>query len=421
MFLWNCFLVSLLIIFELPNFYSTRWRNNEKYQTEMRFNEGDSTNYPEIKLPTSIAKFEEEKERSPAILRHLNKGKDNYKRLVMKYVFNSYLYKDLHTGLGITKGQSSSDHIKNDNEGETGKLVANGRLPNHRNTREVSRPDCRAVGTCRSNYEKQIPNCYCDFDCITFNDCCFDFPYNSTSLTSTRTVLKFEYMTCHVMPIPSMSPVENIGFYMVTTCPGKTLSASTFIKCVFGSHKELPVTDKDGVSYKNSDCARCHGVTSYEYWNVIVNLDICGNIFFSLNNKTDMFQKLQILRANNCTIYWVSPALFKNPSLKFPRFCIPEQFGAYDQNPKCKSYMNPVFIVLSRNPYKSIYTRNSDCISPSKNYMCARGKDAYDMMTKTGSKINLLPPMTVLFNFKTKSQEICSNNRDSTVSIYLNR
>ncbi|XP_067950274.1 uncharacterized protein [Watersipora subatra] len=116
-------------------------------------------------------------------------------------------------------------------------------------------------------------NCFCDEQCIYYNDCCEDSPYQATAET------KLPDNTFHCKEDVS----EQMGRYNpsdipwgvmeVNRCPSGYKDDETRRQCEEPpfrntlSHQMIPVTDPTtGVRYANWYCARCHNISSVQFW-----------------------------------------------------------------------------------------------------------------------------------------------------------
>ena len=110
-------------------------------------------------------------------------------------------------------------------------------------------------------------HCYCDRNCIIFNDCCFD---NRTLNDSTRTEVpkSFSCLTTAIT-VPGNSTKPTNYYKMIGNCPSKWISspdlATTRVNELCEETptiSEPPVTDKGtGIVYRNKYCGLCNNVT----------------------------------------------------------------------------------------------------------------------------------------------------------------
>ena len=110
-------------------------------------------------------------------------------------------------------------------------------------------------------------HCYCDRNCVVFNDCCFD---NRTLNNSTRTeVPKSFCCLTTAITVPGNSTKPTNYYKMIGNCPSKWISspdvATTRVNELCEETptiSEPPVTDKGtGIIYRNKYCGLCNNVT----------------------------------------------------------------------------------------------------------------------------------------------------------------
>ena len=124
-------------------------------------------------------------------------------------------------------------------------------------------------------------HCRCDCQCVTFNDCCYDFlnqdlscgDDNVTNSTDTST-----YEECIAVP---GSDISHNAYVLISKCPDVGPEADDREMCekVRGLNDViglLPVYDSStGTVYKNIFCAICHGlsVSDISQWRLWLNYD----------------------------------------------------------------------------------------------------------------------------------------------------
>ena len=130
--------------------------------------------------------------------------------------------------------------------------------------------------------------CYCDEYCEIFADCCFDYRHhcknesghfylntsqlicNKTSNISNDESISENYFKCISSPNEN-GPSGTNGIWMIADCPKNFPKTPEQAKCVaesslsYQKHKDnIPVIARDGKTYKNRFCSRCHGVSDGE-------------------------------------------------------------------------------------------------------------------------------------------------------------
>ena len=112
-------------------------------------------------------------------------------------------------------------------------------------------------------------HCYCDRNCVLFNDCCVAID-NSTLNNSTRTeVPKSFCCLTTAITVPGNSTKPTNYYKMIGNCPSKWISspdvATTRVNELCEETptiSEPPVTDKEtGIVYRNKYCGLCNNVT----------------------------------------------------------------------------------------------------------------------------------------------------------------
>ena len=110
-------------------------------------------------------------------------------------------------------------------------------------------------------------HCYCDRNCVVFNDCCFD---NRTLNDSTRTeVPKSFCCLTTAITVPGRSTKPTNYYKMIGNCPSKWISSPDVAMTRVNelceetpTISEPPVTDEGtGIVYRNKYCGLCNNVT----------------------------------------------------------------------------------------------------------------------------------------------------------------
>ena len=106
---------------------------------------------------------------------------------------------------------------------------------------------------------------------------------------------RFKPVSC--APVVSLSiPKQNPDYiqfiYKVITCPAGT-EKQLDDKCTSTENIQeyhAPVVDSEGVIYKNSFCARCHGVLRVEFVNISAQCMSFNDVYSMLNVGTDFWE-----------------------------------------------------------------------------------------------------------------------------------
>ena len=124
--------------------------------------------------------------------------------------------------------------------------------------------------------------CYCDDYCETFTDCCYDYSrhckndsaYSYTNVSrllggSTSNISNSESTSDNNFKCISSKgsdPSGTNGIRMIADCPDNFQNTPAQAKCVvessltYQNHKDnIPVVSRDGKTYRNRFCSRCHG------------------------------------------------------------------------------------------------------------------------------------------------------------------
>ena len=129
--------------------------------------------------------------------------------------------------------------------------------------------------------------CYCDHYCEVFTDCCFDYrqqcnnnsgyTYPNTSWLSGIETPKISknvstsdnYFKC--ISSKGSDLLGTNGIWMIADCPDNFQNTTAQAKCVaesslsYQNHKDnIPVVSRNGKTYRNRFCSRCHGVSDDE-------------------------------------------------------------------------------------------------------------------------------------------------------------
>ncbi|KAK3096489.1 hypothetical protein FSP39_000668 [Pinctada imbricata] len=144
------------------------------------------------------------------------------------------------------------------------------------------------------------PECSCDIQCIRRGDCCPDlfFTFPETECVN-RTIIK---------GINDRARDQRYSEYMVTRCPEKTepelrhrCESNTDIKSRLIN---FPVTGRETpLTFYNTYCAECHGVTDYDLW----NLDIQCALFADFNYLSTIDDIIETAFDSVCTFQTYFP------------------------------------------------------------------------------------------------------------------
>ncbi|KAJ8313133.1 hypothetical protein KUTeg_009316 [Tegillarca granosa] len=150
------------------------------------------------------------------------------------------------------------------------------------------------------NNAKICPNCGCDSECMTRQDCCPDFYFSQTELLCLNVTLLNNF--------PPNSQHGNIQerYPLVSTCPNgtdtKLKEQCTGSKDIIQSLKTGgPVSNDEGLrlSYRNKYCAECNGVQHFTNW--MLDIDC---VDFADFNYYQHFQKQETVVECNVTGLW---------------------------------------------------------------------------------------------------------------------
>ncbi|KAJ8031519.1 G-protein coupled receptor Mth2 [Holothuria leucospilota] len=149
-------------------------------------------------------------------------------------------------------------------------LIGRFRTVSCRGTEVLNTPDC--VGRCGQGSNQT--SCACDNKCKIYDDCCIDFddqcPNESiSSCYVNRTQQNGDYdrySSC--LPLAGNSSVSDgfpTKYMMVSSCPNTWNNGLIRERCIANDSSDffnfLPVHDGNGVLFKNSYCALCHGTS----------------------------------------------------------------------------------------------------------------------------------------------------------------
>lgn len=283
----------------------------------------------------------------------------------------------------------------------------------NRKTRSVQDNSCENFGTCKANKNFSFRTCYCDDYCKHFGDCCLDA--NITDKTSNLPD-KFQYLSCVKLDLlTSFHKDSNLGFQMVSKCRKSTTSTELVKKCEEDLDNGIPVTDKNGLTYKNKNCALCHGVVDYSFWSSIFMLRTCGRKFdYTSMSETNMAKRINVLQEHGCQMSHIPHNPYEGNiqgKRVFPRFCVKEAKADFVNNNReeCRKFLNPVFIIGT-----NIYVRNVFCLnfnSTHNNRHCLSPNHWYEDIISLHHDVR---PMTALFQFKNYDQkngdQVCPYN-----------
>lgn len=266
-------------------------------------------------------------------------------------------------------------------------------------------------GSCPDR-DHPFPVCYCDNDCTYYNDCCLDaIGRNKTDQGGNVKTIedKIRYITCDVTSIVDNS-ITNLGYFMVTSCPNSE-NSKLASNCTNNVGINVPVSDKEGYTYRNTYCALCHGVTVYDVWGLSFLVKGCKT---DLSIKDfDVEKRISILKQNGCPVLFLPPYSF-SPNDKrediSPRACVKDETVVYSTNTECKKYQNPITFVP-----KSAYTliRNYNCLKEDLQGTTRCYKlmeNPYSSLFDVGMKGFNLGSMLIMFQFENPTADVKKKN-----------
>ncbi|XP_022101492.1 uncharacterized protein LOC110985070 [Acanthaster planci] len=136
---------------------------------------------------------------------------------------------------------------------------------------------CRSLG-CQSRNDTRPSLCHCDPECVIYDDCCYDYTetcgresQEADSLWQNETQKEMENLSC-------VSPNKNAeSYYLVSTCPSDTTDIQTAVLCRNPDpHDSLSVipsySQNSRRHFKNIYCALCHGEALMDLvaWEIVV-------------------------------------------------------------------------------------------------------------------------------------------------------
>ncbi|XP_067950286.1 uncharacterized protein [Watersipora subatra] len=176
-------------------------------------------------------------------------------------------------------------------------VLENNNLPWHSHSICAYQSQCKAVEL--GLLQTHELNCFCDEQCIYYNDCCEDSPYQATAETKLPdNTFHCKEDVSELMGKYNPSDIP-LGIMEVNRCPGGYEDNETRRQCEEPpsrntlSHQMIPVTDPNtGIRYANWYCAQCHKVGNIQFWRIDVGCysvanDNCSYIF-GMSSVSDM-------------------------------------------------------------------------------------------------------------------------------------
>lgn len=220
--------------------------------------------------------------------------------------------------------------------------------------------DCYEERLCKNNVNHDIPVCYCDQKCRIYNDCCLDYRLSEVpmNIDKIRADLKLNYTSC-VRGIISDEHTWERGYMLVTKCPEKENGTELQANCEKERLKDLPVTARYGLTYKNYHCARCHGVRDYLPWNLRFAF-FCSVTLYDLFNMSNSNELVDLFEEKDCYF-----DVFPSKKTPRPRVCWDERFDFENlsislPSAECEQYRNPEFR-LNQKAYERLLDQKIDC------------------------------------------------------------
>ncbi|XP_067951050.1 uncharacterized protein [Watersipora subatra] len=187
-------------------------------------------------------------------------------------------------------------------------VLENNDLPWHSHSICAYQSQCKSVEL--GLLQTHELNCFCDEQCIYYNDCCEDSPYQATAET------KLPDNTFHckedVSELKEKYNPSDIpwGIMEVNRCPSGYENDEIRTQCESDlsgklNLESIPVTDlSTGIRYSNWYCAQCHDIRSVQFWKIDVGCfgaanDNCSYLMSSILSFDKNF--LDILR-NDATL-----------------------------------------------------------------------------------------------------------------------
>ena len=114
--------------------------------------------------------------------------------------------------------------------------------------------------------------CFCDDLCHVYGDCCEDTTHSEISKVKVHVQLSIEVFEC--VPLKSVLPYKDVSILLVNKCPrlSDVSDTHTVESCEYKNKTDVflnwPVSDTDGILYKNVYCGLCNDklVTDLAYW-----------------------------------------------------------------------------------------------------------------------------------------------------------
>ncbi|XP_071498045.1 uncharacterized protein [Diadema antillarum] len=200
--------------------------------------------------------------------------------------------------------------------------------------------------------------CECDRYCEFFGDCCPQFqprkvcpsePEDGSSVIGQ--VLRSEFQCVR------FSHNKNHGYLLVSACPSSWVDKAVRERCEQLPLKgisvgNVPVADGNRLSYRNVDCAKCHGVTDTENLKLWTSTLYCSEDIRN-NISSRIFSLHEILSNELCEFDITPPNKSVSPAV---RFCYDYNISEYG---RCRSELTQELVDACNNYTARVAVSNS--------------------------------------------------------------
>ena len=263
-------------------------------------------------------------------------------------------------------------------------------------------PDYSCKNRCiRDGIMDSYPSvCQCDFMCVIFGDCCFDYYSECLNSTLTETVNngtldRISTITSISRRDPQYTPIQYLlqyrnylqcveynklrSVWMISQCPSSYENQTIIRKCFDAEFENIPFSHKrvNYITFRNKYCAQCHNISVDDLhpWLSTVRCELFAP------NPLSSYEAFVESLLNKCTIS--ASLYFKSEMI---RTCIPH-IPEDKQSTLCSFYQYPLNEQggVSKNPHCSVHYN-------------AEYAQCYETSHKDSS-METLTSLSILFNF----------------------
>ena len=237
---------------------------------------------------------------------------------------------------------------------------------------------CSNVTSCEKQWTLENPkslenllqsNCYCDKLCVAYGDCCGDYMVyqHSANRTYSPSITNIPFVYGMMKPYITCSMLKEVRtewpIFYITHCPRYWPDSDVKDACESDADtlfNRWPVSDTEGMVYKNVYCAQCHSRENYQYWQ---SKFMCKVPMPEVDSEEEFYHEFQKLyRSGECDIEFYPGVQYLVDSVRPCREMVDTCLHDWHEDPcvrsQCEDDTAPeahVYSVATRILYRNIY------------------------------------------------------------------